>query len=236
MSGLSIAKSLELTLLAPTVSHADVRSGCELAARHHLAAVTVFPVHVAMASELLADSDTRVIAAVGFPFGQEIAQTKLAAIEGARGDGADEVAVVLDHSALASGAIRATLAELDRVLASSFWSSLVNTRGQGHLTIVVETTLLDIELLRPLWERLHDSAASFLQTSGGLQQRAVAEEHVRQLRQLVPADVQLKAVGGVSSLDDATTLINAGAVRVGSASAIVIAEQERHARKVRRGA
>src|SRR3954452_1696227 len=105
MSGLSIAKSLEFSLLRPTVTHDDLRAGCELAREYHLAAVCVFPVHVAMAAQLLDGSDTRVCAAIGFPFGQESIQGKLVSIEQAQSDGADEMAVMLDHSAVVSGAI-----------------------------------------------------------------------------------------------------------------------------------
>ena len=236
MSGLSIAKSLELVLLGPAVSREDVETGCELARSHHLAAVTVFPVHVRRAATLLQGSDARVIAAIGFPFGQETVDTRLRAIEAARADGAHEVAVMLDASAMASVAVDDARRELERVLTAAFWNSLVTTRGQGHLTIVVETMPLELQRWAPLWDLLHDSAASFLQTSGGLGQRSVTEEHVRELRQLLPADVQVKAVGGVGTLEDATGLINAGAVRVGSASAVAIAEQERNSRQVSRGA
>src|SRR3989338_1211709 len=103
MSGLSIAKSLELSLLRPTVTHEDVRAGCSLALEHHLAAACVYPVHVALAAELLAGTATRVCAAIGFPFGQDTIPGKLVAIEQAQSDGADEMAVMLDHSSIASG-------------------------------------------------------------------------------------------------------------------------------------
>lgn len=230
MAGLSIAKSLELSLVAPTVTHDDVRSGCALATEAHLAAVTVFPVHVRLAAELLAGTDTRVVAAIGFPYGQDVVATKLRAIEVARSDGADELAVMLDHSALASADAEAARVELERVLSSAFWSSLVTTRGQGHLTIVVETMLLDLDMLAPLWPALHESAASFLQTSAGFQGRAITGDHIRRVRELLPADIQVKAVGGIATLEDAVGLINAGAVRIGSGSAIAIAGQEVRAR------
>ena len=234
MSGLSISKSLELTLLRPTVTHDDVRSGCELAQEYHLATVCVYPVHVALAAGVLAGSDTRVCGAIGFPFGQETIAGKLVAIEQAQSDGADEMAVMLDHSTIVSGDLRGALAEVGHICANAFWSSLVSTKGRAQLTLVVETTMYDCTALEPLWELLHDSPVGFVQTSSGHQSRSVTEDHVRLLRDLLPDDVAIKAVGGVHSLPDAIGLLAAGAVRVGTGSAIAIAEEERHQRQVRR--
>lgn len=234
MSGISLAKSLELHLLQPLVTRAEVRAGCERAGAAHLASVCVWPAHVALAAEVLDGSDTRVRAAVGFPYGQETAPIKLAACDRALADGASELAVMLDHSALGAGGDAAAASEeLDRILGHAWWSALNAARGRAELTLVLETMLLDLEQLAPLLERLHDSPAGFLQTGSGHQPRAVTEQHVRLLRERLPADIAIVAVGGVATLEDANDLVAAGAVRVGSGSAAAIIDQERHAREVR---
>jgi deoxyribose-phosphate aldolase len=109
----------------------------------------------------------------------------------------------------------------------------VTTRGRGNLTLVAETTMYDCAELAPLFRRLHDSGVDFLQTSSGHQTRAVTEQHVRELRELLPVDIAVKAVGGVHNLDDAVGLLASGAVRVGSGSAVAIAQQEREQRRER---
>lgn len=229
VSGLSIAKSLEYMLLRPTTTHDDVRRGCELALSHHLAAVCVYPVHVGIAADVLKGTTTRVCAAVGFPFGQETIPGKLVAVEQAQSDGADEMAVMLDHSAIASGDIRTACHELDRLSSSMFWGSLITTKGRSQLTVVLETALCEMGSLAPVWKLLADSPVGFVQTSSGHQPRAVTIEHVRELRQRLPENIAIKAVGGVHAYGDAAALISAGAVRVGTGSAIVIAQEERHA-------
>ncbi len=234
MSGISLAKSLELHLVQPLVTRDEVRAACLRAREAHLAAVCVWPAHVQLAAQALAGSDTRVRAAIGFPYGQDTADVKLAACDRALADGAHELAIMLDHSALgAGGDATAAAAELDRVLGHAWWSSLNSARGRGELTIVLETTMLDLEQLRPALERLHDTTAGFLQTGSGHQPRAVTEQHVRALREHLPADIAIVAVGGVATLDDAEALVNAGAVRVGSGNAVTIINHERHAREVR---
>lgn len=233
MTGLSIAKSLDLLLLQATVTHDDVVAGCALADEYHLASVCVYPVHVARAVAALRGSDTRVCAAIGHPYGQETTATKLVAIEQARAHGAEEISLMLDHSAIVSGDLDAAVHELELVAADAVRASLHSARGTSDLTLAVETTLYDCTALAPLWDVLHESPVGFVQTSGGHQSRAVTEEHVRQLRGLLPTDVAIKAVGGVHELEAATTLLAAGAVRVGTGSAIAIADAERRGRQVR---
>lgn len=234
MSGISLAKSLELHLLQPLVTRAEVTAGCERAGAAHLASVCVWPAHVRLAAEVLAGSDTRVRAAIGFPYGQDTAEGKLAACDRALQDGAHELAVMLDHSALGpDGDPLAVREELDRILGHAWWSALNAARGRAELTLVLETTMLDLEPLRQVFERLHDSPAGFIQTGSGHQPRAVTEQHVRGLREHLPPDIAIVAVGGVATLEDATELVAAGAVRVGSGSAAAIIDAERHAREVR---
>ncbi|MCZ4496391.1 MAG: deoxyribose-phosphate aldolase, partial [Thermoleophilia bacterium] len=215
--------------------HEEVRAGCAQAAAAHLASVSVWPAHVALAVAELAGSDTRVRAAVGFPFGQDTPSIKLAACDRALADGADELAVMLDHGALVDPRdnLAAARVELEQLLEHAGWSPLTAARGRSELTIVIEATMLDLTALDPLLQRLHESPAGFLQTGSGHQPRAVTQEHVRVLRELLPADVAIVAVGGVASLQDAEDLVVSGASRVGSGSAIAIIEQERQDRAAR---
>jgi len=240
VTGISIAKSLELHLVQSLVTREQVRAGCERAGEAHLASVCVWPAHVELAAEVLAGSDTRVRAAIGFPYGQDTVPLKLAACDRALVDGAHELAIMLDHSVIgefgahggadAAGAMRD---ELVRVLQHSWWSALNAARGRAEVTVVLETTMLDLAVTAPVFEALAESPAGFLQTGTGHQHRAVTAEHVRALREQLPADVAIIAVGGIATLEDAAALVSAGAVRVGSGTATAIAEQERHERAAR---
>ena len=235
MSGISIAKSLELHLVRPLITREEVLAGCAQAAESHLAAVCVWPTHVAAAASALAGSDTRIRAAIGFPYGQDAPSTKLVACQRALADGAHEVAVMLDHSVLGSPVDAATSAmeELERLLEHAAWSSLTASRGRAELTIVLEAMLLAPDVMAPLLSRMHDSPAGFIQTGTGHQPRAVTEQDIRALRELAPADIAIVAVGGVATLEDAESLIVAGAIRVGSGSATLILDQERRSRGAR---
>ncbi len=231
-----MAKSLELHLLQPLAARDDVAAACERAIDAHLAAVCVWPAHVRMAADILAGTDTRVRAAIGFPYGQDQLDVRVAACDRAVTDGADELAVMLDHSLIrGDGGTAELAAELDRLLGHAWWSSLSSARGRGELTVVLETTMLDLPTLAPALQRLHESPAGFLQTGSGHQPRAVTERHVRELREQLPHDIAIVAVGGIATLADAESMLAAGAVRVGSGSAVGIVEAERNEREVRHG-
>ena len=233
MSGLSIAKSLELHLLQPLATRDDISAGCERARELHLACVVVAPSHVRVAAEACRGTDVRVCAAIGFPSGHDVIETKLRAIEIAVSHGADEITVVLDQSQLAGGDITAARRELGALLASSYWSSLTSTRGTGLLTIVVESQLIELRQLEPLLADLADSPAEFVQSATGSQPRLETDDHIRALRAVTPPDIGIKAVGGIVTCDDARALINAGATRVGSSAATSIAAEENTLRQAR---
>lgn len=226
MSGLSIAKSLEFLLIRPGVTRDDVTMGCQLASNLHLASVVVHPVHAQTAAAVLRTTDTRLCVAISAPFGYESIPAKLVAMEQAQVDGVDEMIVVLDHSAVIEGNCELLWSEVDRIHSSAFWTSLTNTRGQATLTLAFESTMVDVSRLSPFLQKLEDSSVDFVQTSAGSQSHAVTEDHIYSWRGLLPETIAIKAVGGVSSLDDARNLLVAGAVRVGSGAAIAIAQEE----------
>ncbi len=233
MSGISICKSLELHLVQPGLVRSDIVDACQQASAAHLASVTVLPVHVNTAAAACAGRDTRVTALIGYPWGQETLSTRLHAIEQARVAGADSVAITLDRSLLTTTDLAAAQRELATILEQTGWSSLVNTKGQGTVTIVTETMQLDPVVLEAVCDVLDATSASFLQTSSGSSAAAVTEDHIRMLRGMVPADVGIIATGGVGTLEAAVGLINAGAVRIGSRSALAIAKREQMLREER---
>src|SRR5262245_12788290 len=100
---IDIAKALESTLLRATARASDIDALCDAASGEHCAAVVVLPVWVARAHERLAGRDVRVCAAISYPFGAETGHAKLAAVEQAIRDGADEVEVVAALHALVAG-------------------------------------------------------------------------------------------------------------------------------------
>jgi deoxyribose-phosphate aldolase len=219
-----IAKAFEATLLRVTARGADIDALCDAAAADHCAAVVVLPVWVERAKERLAERDVRVCAAISYPFGAETGPAKLAAVEQAIRDGADEVEVVAALHALGAGdraAARNELAAIARLAA------LLRAGGGRAVTVkgVIETCYLDDAGIRAAGAAMADAGCDFVVTSTGMGPEGATERGVALLRSVLPPTVQVKAAGGILSLADAEGMLRAGAARLGSTVASQILDE-----------
>jgi deoxyribose-phosphate aldolase len=212
---IDLAKALEATLLRVTARGADIDALCESAAAEHCAAVVVFPVWVARAKRGLSGRDVRVCAAISYPFGAETGQAKLAAVEQAMRDGADEVEVVAALHAFAAGdwaGARDELAAITRLVA-------LRRAGGGRVVTVkavIETCYLDSPGINAAGAAMVQAGVDFVVTSTGMAPEGATEKGVALLRGSLPPTVQVKAAGGILSLADAEAMLRAGAARLGS--------------------
>ena len=91
LTGATLAKTIDHSLLKPELTERDVDEGCALAARYHVASVCVKPCHVALAVRLLAGTDVLVGTVIGFPHGSSTTATKAFEARQALDDGAVEL-------------------------------------------------------------------------------------------------------------------------------------------------
>lgn len=228
MSGVSIAKSLDLQLLNPVITTEDVLALCNRAANMHLASVCVWPAHVSYAAKELAGTDTRVRAAIGFPYGTDTTKVKMLAADDALKNGANDLLIALNQADLTTlSTSKTSLNEVIAVISHSSWVNLRVGKNSGSLSIALDIASIDLDTTKPLFELLEDSSIEFLQTSSGFNRYAVQDHHIRKLRELLPNEVSIIAAGGVSDIRHAKDLINAGAVRISSSSALTIISSEK---------
>jgi deoxyribose-phosphate aldolase len=97
---MNIAGYIDHTVLKPTTTVKDVEKLCEEAAQYQFAAVCVPPLFVKKAKEILSGSSTKVATVIGFPFGYSAIEAKVAEVILAIIDGADELDVVINISAI----------------------------------------------------------------------------------------------------------------------------------------
>jgi deoxyribose-phosphate aldolase len=220
-----VAKTLESTLLRPTASPADIDALCAAALRDHCAAVVVFPAWVAFARERLGGHDVRLAAAIAHPYGAESTRAKLAGVEQAIRDGADEVDVVAPLPALAARDFRAAGEELSAIVKLA---RLRAAGGHGVLVkAVVETCYLDEDGIREAGRTVAAAGCDFAVTSTGVGPEGATERGVELLRQGAGREVGVKAAGGIVSLADAESLLAAGATRLGTTQAAAIVDEAR---------
>lgn len=217
---LPLAARIDHTLLRPDATEAQVIQLCEEAAAHNFATVCVPPCYVALACEKLTGTAVGVGTVIGFPLGYNSPGAKFKEAEVALYDGATELDMVLNISALKSGKAEAVQAEILDL------ADLCHVH-QALLKVIIETALLSEEEIVLACQLCVAGEADFVKTSTGFASRGASLEDVKLLRQTLPATVRIKAAGGIRSRAAALALIEAGADRIGSSNSLaLITEQD----------
>jgi deoxyribose-phosphate aldolase len=206
---------LDLTLLNPVSTAADIRHGCATAKQASLRAVCTASSRVAVAERALRGSQVVLAAAVGFPHGAAATPAKLAEAELALRNGAQEIETVASPAALREGDLDRLHAEL-RAMAE-----LVQAHG-ARLTVTLEAALLDDQQLLRGGAVARLAGADAVKTATGFNAHGpVAPRQVAALAAAIGADLAIVA-GDTRSFGGLTHLVAAGAVRAASAQALEV--------------
>ena len=216
-----LAKVIDHSLLKPELTESDVIAGCELAHQYHVATVCVKPTHVKLAAEVLKDSDVVVSTVVGFPHGSNRTAVKVLEAELAMDDGARELDMVLNIGQLRSGKLDFVREDIRAVCDAA------HARGVKVKVILENAYLTDEEKVTAC--QLCEAAGSdWVKTSTGFAPGGATLDDLRLMRATVGPNVQVKAAGGVRTLDAILPVIDAGCTRVGAtATAAILDEFER---------
>ncbi len=215
-----IAKTIDHSLLRPELDDAFVEDGCRLAAEYDAASVCVRPVDVRKAAALLAGSDVKVGTVIGFPHGNSTTATKVYEAHRALEDGAVELDMVLDIGALKSGRDGDVQADIAAVVeAAHAAGAIVKVIFENHY-------LTDDEIVRAC--HLSEAAgAEFVKTSTGFAASGATHEDLALMRRSVSDHIEVKAAGGVRTLDALIDVMNLGVTRVGATATKAIIDDFR---------
>ena len=215
MTPSEFAKLIDHTLLKPDSTRRDARRTAEEAAPRGFASVCILPTWVADAAEVLEGSGVAVCTVVGFPHGIAPGQAKAAEAASAVADGATEIDMVINISALKSGADLLVINDIQSVVdASSYGGAIVK--------VILECALLTDDEKRRAARMAVEAGAAFVKTSTGFAAHGATAHDVQLLRETVGKNIGVKAAGGVRSLDDARIMLEAGANRLGTSAGVAI--------------
>ena len=215
-----IAKAIDHSLLRPELDDAFIEAGCRLAAEYDVASVCVRPVDVRRAAAILAGTDVKVGTVIGFPHGSSTTATKVFEAHQALEDGALELDMVIDIGALKSGRDSDVQADIAAVVEAAH-------AGGAIVKVILENAYLtDDEKVRG--SRATEAAgAEFVKTSTGFAPGGATHEDLALMRRTVSAHVQVKAAGGVRTLDALIDVMNLGTTRVGATATKAIIDDFR---------
>jgi deoxyribose-phosphate aldolase len=215
-----IAKTIDHSLLRPELDDEFIEDGCRLAARYDVASVCVRPVDVRRAAELLRGTDVAVGTTVGFPHGNHLTEVKVVEARRALVDGATELDMVLKIGALKSGRDADVLEDIQAVVD-------IGHAGGALVKVIFENAYLtDDEKVRAC--RLTANAGGdFVKTSTGFAATGATHDDLRLMRANTPPHIQVKAAGGVRTLDALLEVMALGVTRIGATATETIIEDFR---------
>lgn len=214
-----LAKMIDHSLLHPTMTDAELDAGCALARSHDVATVCVKPYYVPRAAELLAGSDVLVCSVIGFPHGNSHTAIKVAETELAIREGAREIDMVINIGRALGGDLTYVAADIRAVNAACISAGAL-------LKVIFETDYLQPSHVIALCEICARLGVAFVKTSSGYgfvkqpsgdyNYRGATDDVLKLMRAHSPAAVQIKAAGGVRTLDDLLRVRALGVTRIGA--------------------
>lgn len=230
MSLRSLAKMIDHSLLHPTMTDSAIRSGCELAREYDVATACVKPYAVSFARSVLQGSDVGVCAVVSFPHGNSTTAMKVRETEEAVKNGAREIDVVANIGKVLGGEWNYVADELRAVNGAA-------VNGGALLKVIFENDYLQDEHIVGLCKICGDAGVAFVKTSTGYgfvkrdsgmySYAGATDHHLRLMRASAPVAVQIKAAGGVRTLDDLLRVRALGVTRIGATATKEILDEAR---------
>jgi deoxyribose-phosphate aldolase len=214
-----IAKTIDHSLLRPELTDAELIAGCELALEYHVASVCIKPSSVPLAAPILQGSDVLVGTVVGFPHGSSTTRVKAYEARQALDDGAAELDMVINIGWLRSGA--------DQRVEDDIRAVVNEAKGKALVKVILENAYLtDDEKVRGC-QIVEAAGADFVKTSTGFAPSGATLDDLRLMRASVSPHIQVKAAGGVRTLDSLLDVINTGTTRVGATATATILDDFR---------
>lgn len=215
-----IAKMIDHSLLNPTLTADDLETGLQVALDYDVGSVCIMPYALKRCAEALAGSAVKASTTIGFPHGGHTTAVKVAETRQALLDGGEELDMVVNISQVLSGDWAYVRADIAAVI------EVTHAYGQKVKVIFENAYLNDAQKIR-LCEICGELRADWVKTSTGYAPGGATDHDLKLMRQHSPESVQVKAAGGVRSLERLLEVRALGVTRVGATATIAILDEVR---------
>lgn len=215
---MQLNRYIDHTILKPTTTLEDIKKLCMEAVEYDFAAVCVPPPFVKLAKTFVGNTNTKVATVIGFPFGYSAIEAKVAESVLAIIDDADELDMVANILAIRNG----DWAYLEKEIATIM--PIIRNK-QRVIKVIIESGILLEEEIIKCCELYARYGVDFVKTSTGYAEKGASVEAVQLMRKHLPANIQIKASGGIRTFAFAEELVNAGATRIGASASVELMQQ-----------
>jgi len=208
----AIFSRIDHTLLKAAASWEEIKTLCDEAVRFKTASVCIPPAYVRPVYAEYGKVPV-ICTVIGFPLGYSCTAAKALETEAALKDGASEIDMVINIGDVKNCRFNNVLGEIYIVK---------NICNEKILKVIVETCYLTEEEKIRLCGIVTEAGADFIKTSTGFGTSGAAIADVELFRRHIGPDVKIKAAGGIKTREEIEAFIDAGAVRIGTSSAVKI--------------
>jgi len=219
---LDIAAMIDHTLLKPDATPDQIAQLCYEARKHGFASVCINPGHVKLCADLLRGSNVKVCSVIGFPLGATSPEAKVYETETALRDGATEIDMVINIGALKGGDYTWVARDIRGVVETAHNAGAI-------VKVIIETSLLTDEEKVTACLLAKQAGADYVKTSTGFAGGGATVEDVALMRRVVGPEMGVKASGGVRTFEEARSMVEAGATRIGASAGVKIVQGEQEA-------
>lgn len=212
----NLNKHIEHTLLKQDAKLEDFIKLFNEAKAHKFLGVCINPAYVKLAKENLKDNDVKIVTVIGFPLGANRSDVKAFEASKAVEDGADEIDMVINVTAIKNKDYDFVVNDIKAVKAAC---------KDKPLKVILETDLLEKDEIKKACELCVEAKADLVKTSTGFVKGGIGAkaEDVKLMYETVsPYGLKVKASGGIRDKETAVKMIEAGAERLGTSSGVKI--------------
>lgn len=209
----NIVSYIDHTCVKADATTEDIKKLCQEAKEYDFHSVCVTAYRVDATVGYLEGADIELISVIGFPFGISKTEIKVAEAKMAVDDGATEIDMVVNI-----GAIK----EKNFDFVENEIRQIADAIAPIGLKVILEVGFLTKEELEEACHRAKSAGAAFVKTSTGYGPRPSTPDDIKTMREAVGPDMGVKAAGGIHTFEDAKAMIEAGATRIGTSSALQI--------------
>lgn len=212
----NINRHIEHTLLKQDAKKEDLFQLFKEAKEYNFLGVCINPNYVSLAKKELKGSNVKIVTVIGFPLGANRSDVKAFETLKAIQDGADEIDMVINVTAIKDKNYEYVLNDI---------KSVKHACGEIPLKVILETDLLEKNEIKKACELCIEAKADFVKTSTGFVKNGVgakAEDVKLMYETVTPYGLKVKASGGIRDKETAIKMLEAGAERLGTSSGVKI--------------
>jgi deoxyribose-phosphate aldolase len=212
-----IAGMIDHSLLKPNLTDDEIIEGCKIADKYQVASVCVRPGDVKLAKELLNNSKVLVSTVIGFPHGSTTTRAKLEEAKEAIENGAVELDMVLHIGKLRSGKYDYVKEDIKVV------TQYAHSKSVKVKVIFENCFLIEDEIIKAC-EICNEVGVDWVKTSTGYGTGGAEDKDIKIMRKYSKPEIQVKAAGGIRSLERAIEVKELGCTRFGATATVAILE------------